>query len=217
MRNLLLIAAAATVLASCNPSSKSAGEAGAVKDASENAVSYVVDKSASSIRWEGAKITETVHYGQIALADGSLSVNDGNLDAGSFTIDMNTVTNEDLTDAEYNGKLIGHLKSADFFHTEAFPTAKFEITSVSPSTEAGATHSISGNLTIKDVTKGISFPASVNITDTELTANASFTINRNDWGVVWGGTLTDQSIKDYLQNNLIKDEIAFQIQLKANK
>jgi len=217
MKNLLSLFAAALLISSCNNSAKTSGEAGDVKNAAAGAASYTIDAAASSVRWEGAKITETVHYGLVSIAEGSLSVIDGTPDAGSFTIDMNSITNQDLADAEYNAKLIGHLKSADFFMTETFPTAKFEISSVAASTEAGSTHTFTGNLTIKDVTKSVSFPANVQVTDNALTATATIIINRNEWGIVWGGSLTEQGIKDYLQNNLIKDEISFQVNLKANK
>lgn len=217
MKKVLVLFAAALTLAACNPSAKTSQEAGDVKSASEGAATYAVDAAASSLKWEGAKITETVHYGKVAITEGSLSFTDGNLEAGNFVIDMNSITCDDLTDPEYNGKLVGHLKSADFFMVETFPTAKFEVTSVAAATEPGATHNISGNLTIKDVTKGITFPANVNLTETGVEANAKFTINRNEWGIVWGGTLTEQGIKDFLQNNLIKDEIAFEVALIATK
>lgn len=217
MKKVLVLFAAALTLAACNPSGKSAQDAGDVKSASEGAATYVVDAASSNVKWEGAKITETVHYGNVAISEGSLSFTDGNLEAGSFIIDMNSITNTDLADAEYNAKLVGHLKSGDFFMTETYPTAKFEITSVAAATEAGATHTISGNLTIKEVTKGISFPANVTLTETGAEASATFSINRNEWGVVWGGSLTEQGIKDYLQNNLIKDEITFEVALKATK
>lgn len=217
MKNVLVLLAAALVISSCNNSAKTSGDAGEVKNTAEGAAVYTIDAANSSVRWEGAKITETVHYGLVSIAEGSLSLLDGTPDAGSFTIDMNSITNQDLADAEYNAKLVGHLKSADFFMTETFPTAKFEISSVAASTAAGSTHTVTGNLTIKDVTKSISFPATFEVSENALSASATITINRNEWGIVWGGSLTDQSIKDYLQNNLIKDEITFQVNLKANK
>ena len=131
---------------------------------------------------------------------------------------MNSIVANDLTEDEGKLKLEGHLKSGDFFMTESFPSAKFEITAVEAAAgQDGSTHKISGNLTIKDVTNGISFPAKVTVSGDMAEASAKFTINRNEWGVIWGGTKTEQSIKDFLQNNLIKDEIAFDVNLKAAK
>lgn len=218
MKKVLYLFAAVVFFSACNQAPKTAEDAKDVKEAATEAVVFNVDNAATTLKWEGAKITETVHHGVVNVTDGMLAVKDGQLDAGNFTIDMNSIVCNDLTEDDGKLKLEGHLKSGDFFMTETYPTAKFEITGVEAAPSAdGTTHKISGNLTIKDVTKGISFPATVNITDASAAAMAKFQINRNEWGVVWGGTLTDQSIKDKLQNNLIKDEITFEVNLIANK
>ncbi len=216
MKKVLLIAVAGMMMVSCTQAPKTAQEAGEVSQATQEAVVYKVDTQNSVLSWTGAKITETVHYGTVNITEGSLAFNGGNLEAGNFVIDMNSIVSLDLTEDNGKSKLEGHLKSGDFFMTEQFPTAKFEVTSASPLTGVeGATHTISGNLTIKDVTKGITFPANVSLTEGGVTATAKFSINRNEWGVVWGGTLTEQGIKDFLQNNLIKDEIEFDVKLAA--
>ncbi|MCB0735701.1 MAG: YceI family protein, partial [Bacteroidetes bacterium] len=103
------------------------------------------------------------------------------------------------------GKLVGHLKSGDFFQVDSFPTATFEVVSVNGNT-------ITGNLTIKGITKSIEIPADVQIAENRLTASSSFTINRNDWGITWGSAA--QPI-DFLKDNLIKEEIQFDINLVA--
>ncbi len=218
MKKLLFVFSAFIALTACNQAPKTAEEAKDVKTATTTATTFTVDKANSVVKWEGAKITETVHYGTVNISEGSLSVNNGQLEAGSFTLDMNSIVSNDLTEADGKLKLEGHLKSGDFFMTETYPTAKFEITSVAAAAGAdGTTHTISGNLTIKNITKGISFPATVSISESGVDAAAKFQINRNEWDVVWGGTKTEQSIKDFLQNNLIKDEIAFDVNIKAAK
>jgi polyisoprenoid-binding protein YceI len=209
-----LLPAALFALAACGDASKSAGEAGDV--AAGTGTSYAIDAAASSLTWEGAKMSETVHSGTIKLSEGTLSVKDGRIEAGSFTIDMNSITDTDLTDTTYANKLVGHLKSADFFQTDSFPTARFEITGVTPSASPDSVV-IAGNLTLKGVTNGISFPARVAVADSTVDASARITINRNDWGVTWGGSKTDKSIMDMLKNNLIKDEITLIVSLKAKK
>lgn len=218
MKKVLYLFSAVVFFSACNQAPKTAEEAKEVKQTTTEVDVFKVDNEASMLKWEGAKITETVHHGTIKIIDGMLAVKDGQLDAGNFTIDMTSIVNEDLTEDKGKLKLEGHLKSGDFFMTETYPTAKFEITGVEAApSEDGSTHNISGNLTIKDITKSISFPAIVNITDAAAEAMAKFQINRNEWGVIWGGTLTDQTIKDKLQNNLIKDLIAFEVNLKATK
>ena len=210
---MVLVSAALIALASCDNASKTeeAGEAAAATGATLN-----IDAAGSSVTWEGAKMTETVHTGGISVSEGSLSVKDGKIEAGSFTLDMNSITSTDLTDTAMANKLIGHLKSADFFLTDSFPAAKFEITGVAAATSPDSAQ-ISGNLTIKGVTNGISFPAKVAVSDSTVDASARITFNRNDWGITWGGSKTDKSIMDMLKNNLIKDEISLNVNLKAKK
>lgn len=218
MKKLIYVLAAGVVFAACGDSKKTAEDKKEVAEVSQEAVTYTVDTEASSVKWEGAKITETVHSGTVKISDGSLSVKDGNVEAGNFTIDMTSISNEDLTEETGVSKLVGHLKSPDFFMVDTFPTAKFEISSVEKvEGDANGTHKVSGNLTIKDVTNGISFPATITVTDNGVEAIAKITINRNEWGIIWGGTKTDQSVKDFLKNNLIKDEISFDVALKAGK
>jgi polyisoprenoid-binding protein YceI len=218
MKKILFIAVAGMMLVSCNQAPKTAQEAGEVSQATQEAVVYKVDVQNSVLNWTGAKITQTVHYGTVSITEGSLAFNGGQLEAGNFVIDMTSIVVSDLNEENGKLKLEGHLKSGDFFMTEQYPTAKFEVTGASELTGIeGATHTITGNLTIKDVTNGISFPANVSVMDGSATATAKFTINRNEWGVVWGGTKTEQGIKDFLQNNLIKDEIEFDVKLSAAK
>lgn len=218
MKKILFIALAGMILVSCNQAPKTAQEAGEVSQATQEAAVYKVDVQNSVLNWTGAKITQTVHYGTVRISEGSLAFNGEQLEAGNFVIDMTSIVVTDLNEENGKLKLEGHLKSGDFFMTEQYPTAKFEVTGASALTGVeGATHTITGNLTIKDVTNGISFPANVSVMDGSATATAKFTINRNEWGVVWGGTKTEQGIKDFLQNNLIKDEIEFDVTLSATK
>lgn len=218
MKKIFYLVALAVFSTACGQAPKTSDEAQVAAEMNTNATIYTVNSSTSTATWEGAKITQSVHRGTVQISEGMLSVNNGQMNAGSFTIDMNSIVNLDLTEETGKSKLEGHLKSADFFDVATFPTAKFEITRVEAlSGNENATHSISGNLTIKGITNSISFPAKVSITDAEINANAKFEINRNEWNVVWGGSKTEQSIKDYLQNNLIKDTIVFEVAIMASK
>ena len=71
-----------------------------------------VDVTKSVVNWTGKKVTGQ-HHGTIGIKEGNLEVNDGNITAGKIVMDMNSIANVDLTDAESNGKLMGHLKSDD--------------------------------------------------------------------------------------------------------
>jgi len=98
---------------------------------------------------------------------------------------------------EFKGKLEGHLKSPDFFDVANFPEATFEITSVTAGAEAG-TATISGNLTMRGVTKNITFPATVTeATETSVKASADFNVLREDWGLVYKGMADDLISKEF--------------------
>lgn len=151
-----------------------------------------VDTAASVVGWAASKPTAT-HVGSFKVVSGNIIVDNATISGGSFTIDINTLEDHDLT-GEFKGKLEGHLKSPDFFDVAKFPTAKFEITKVEPfdsttqtSLLPGTTHIISGNLTLKDSTKNVTFPAKVNLTGNMVHAEADFNIDRTEWGMNYKG------------------------------
>ena len=113
-----------------------------------------VNTESSTVEWLGKKIGGQ-HNGNILLKSGSLELKDGNILKGNFVVDMTSITNADLKAESYNQKLVGHLKSDDFFGVEKYPTASFVITASSKFTNGKAT--ITGNLTIKGKTESITF------------------------------------------------------------
>lgn len=219
MKKLILVLAAGVFLAACGESKKTAEETQEVANASAEAVTYTVDPAASSVNWAGAKKLSGNHNGTVQLTSGTLSFEGENLTAGNFVIDMTTINDLDLPEGKDKTNLLTHLKSADFFMVDSFSTAQFEITSVEKlEGSSEGTHKVSGNLTIKGQTHGISFPATVAVTETGATASAKFAINRNEWGIVWGGSQeTNKGTLDFLKDNLLKDEISFEVSLVGKK
>lgn len=175
-------------------------------------VTMNVDVTASKVEWTGTKPTGQ-HHGTINISEGSLMLIDGNIVGGKFTIDMNSIVDIDLTNAEDNGKLVNHLKSPDFFDAAKYSTAVFEITSVEAvSGNADATHNITGNLTMKEISKSVTFPAKVVIEGKQLTATTpEFIIDRSKWNVQYGS----RSFFNDLKDKFINDEIALKISLSA--
>jgi len=98
----------------------------------------------------------------------------------------------------------GHLKSADFFDAENFPKITFSSTSVE---RDGADWAITGDLTIKDVTKPVTilFEETGSAQDPFGNLRVGFeggtTLNRKDWGLTWnaaletGGVLVSEKVK----------------------
>jgi len=179
-------------------------------DISTGAMTYSVNTDDSQVNWVGSK-PGGEHTGFVNLAGGELQVKDDELLGGSFVLDMNSITDEDL-EGEKKGKLENHLKAGDFFEVEQFPTATFEITGVEAAAETpDATHQITGNLTMKGVTKSVTVPANVELTEEGLVATTpKFTINRTEWGVNF-----KSGVLGVPKDKAIHDEIGLQIKLAA--
>ena len=79
-----------------------------------------VDVTKSVVNWTGKKVTGE-HHGTIAVKEGDLEEMNGKVTGGKIVMDMPSIANLDLTDAGMNAKLIGHLKSDDFFGVQTFP------------------------------------------------------------------------------------------------
>jgi polyisoprenoid-binding protein YceI len=211
------------LLASCNqgPEGKKteAGEAQDVKMMDEAAAVMMVDTENSTVKWRGTKPTGE-HFGTVMINEGSfITDEDGNVSGGKFTIDLTSIVNEDLESEEMNTKLVGHLKSEDFFHVEEFPVAEFEITTIDEKEgvegvegEFSPTHMITGNLTMRGVTKSISFPGTFEMVEGGVKAMSNtFVIDRTEWGVNYGSN----KIFDNLKDNFINDEMALTIMVTA--
>jgi len=185
-----------------------------------------VDTTASKVEWVATKVSG-YHTGTVHVKNGELQVKDGNITGGSFTLDMTSiaVTGPKGSDPAGNAKLLGHLKSPDFFEVDKNPDATFVITGVQPFTGAvqdtadprqeeineykvpNPTHTVSGNLTIKGVAKNIEFPARITVTGNSADAIAKFNIDRTQWNIVYPGKPDD----------LIRNDIHLGIALKATK
>ncbi|MEM9990251.1 MAG: YceI family protein [Bacteroidota bacterium] len=218
----ILCAVFALSMFACGSSDK--GDKIEAKEATETAAeattaarNFAVDTNTSIINWTGSKsFVEDEHSGTIKVGKGMLSVENGQLAAGSFTIDMRSMKNTDIKDQESAGQLVGHLSSPDFFDTAKYPNAVFEITEVKPVTgDVNTTHNITGNLTMLDSTKQVTLPANVAIADNKLTATTPmFTIDRSQWGIVYGGEEAAK-IANLAKDRIISDDISLKIMLNA--
>lgn len=202
---------------SCKDTKKTNEEAGQTTPAVEasvkqGAITYKAVVAETIVDWVGSKPAGK-HNGTIGISQGEVSVDGTNLVGGKFTLDINSIQVLDLQGDE-KGYLEGHLKGtakpedADhFFNVSKFPTGEFVITNY-------ADGKLTGNLTLKGVTKEISFPAKVQVTEHEVVISSeTFTINRVDFGVNYGS----KSIFDNLKDKYINDEIELSVKAKAIK
>ena len=171
---------------------------------------YVVDKSASKIRWDAKKVTGK-HNGTIAIANGSFSATTASITGGNLAIDMKTIVDLDLADAGYNAKLTGHLKSDDFFAVDKYPESRLIVKKVIP--VSGDDYKFLADLTIKGISNPIEFNARVTKSGDKLNTEGIMTINRAKYGVKYGSS----SFFENLGDKVIYDDFTLTFNITAQK
>jgi polyisoprenoid-binding protein YceI len=178
---------------------------------------YRITPETSKISFVGSKVTGK-HNGSFEKFSGTIDYN-GKPETSKVTITIDTTSiTTDTPD------LTKHLKTADFFDVAKYPEAKFESTEIKPGGEKGATHTVSGNLTLHGVTKSITFPATIVLTPDSgssaaapaaitpaspagITVDSTFAINRKDFGINYAGAA----------DNLIRDDVVLTLHIRAVK
>jgi len=194
----------ATVLALALP--LLTGSAFAAKIAKEEKVAF--EPAASVVKWEGKKVTGQ-HDGTIALKKGDITLFGKDLKGGEFEIDMTSIVNADLKDADYNQKLVTHLKSEDFFDVAKYPTARLKVKKAkSVEGFVGPTYEVTADLTIKDKTNEIKFPAVIETKDGKTSLKANITIDRTKWDVKYRSGKFFKGLGDKMINDEFKIDVA---------
>lgn len=219
MKKITLSIAAAALLftTACNDAPKGDNvNATDAKEAQAGAGAELkADVTATKIDWIGSKPLGDNHKGTISLKEGNVKVDGTNITGGKFVFDLNSLTPIDQ-DSTGNAKLKGHLLAPDFLDVAKFPDGTFEITGVTAGVDTSkvefkeGTHTVTGNLTLKGVSKSITFPAKVSVTADRVEAHAVFNIDRTQWGISYN---SDASIKD----KFINKEINLTLHLVATK
>ncbi|MBL0740622.1 YceI family protein [Chryseolinea lacunae] len=132
-----------------------------------------IERAQSTIEWVGKKVTGA-HNGTIDIKEGELVFSDNTLTGGHFVIDITSIKILDIEDPATNAQFAGHLDSDDFFSTQKFPEATFEITSVKG-------NHVVGNLTIKGITHLIGFEAAIDFKNETATATAKIIVDRTKY------------------------------------
>lgn len=218
--NFVLIAGVTLGSVSCKNEKENKVEPGEAQEAAvatEEAMTYEIDTTASTIEWRGTKPTGE-HVGTINIQDGTLMATTEQITSGEVVIDMNSITVMDEgMDEKDKRSLENHLKGTvegketDFFNVKKYPTATFEITGV---TEENGQKMLQGNLTLKEETKNIQFPVTTNLSGETITLTSeAFVIDRTDWGVNYGS----KSVFDNLGDNFISDDMELTINVTAKR
>ncbi len=173
---------------------------------------YTVDAAQSSLEWF-AESAIGKHNGTLRFTSGELKNNHGNI-TGAFEFDMASIEDKDLKPAKKKTKLETVLKSEDFFSIAKFPKSKFEIislTAIKDVVKDGPTHSVKGNLTIKDKTNEISFDAIFKMNGKEITCAGAAIVDRTKFDIKYGSKTFFPNIGD----KMISDEFTLKFNVVA--
>ncbi|MGK0237310.1 MAG: polyisoprenoid-binding protein YceI [Candidatus Pelagisphaera sp.] len=207
---LLLVALMLTAIVGCskNPADDVAkaemAEASGTQQvaaASEAAISaktaYAIGTD-SKINFLASKIVGSEQPGGFEKFVGQLNVADGKLvaEGSKIVIDMHSIW------TEAGARLTNHLKNADFFEVEKNPTSTLIATKIE---EVDGKQMITGDLNMHGVTKSITFPAEVSVTDQEVTLTAEFHLDRSEFDMGFTGRA----------DNVIRKEVIMTLDVKA--
>jgi len=207
---IIAIVAVSTLLTACKGEKKDKVEAKDEVKVEKVVAVNNVDLSASLLAWKGTK-PGGAHNGTVALKASSLVVENGEVKSGEFVVDMSSIKNLDIKDAKKSAGLVGHLTSGDFFDVATYPTAKFVITSTE---NEGGKLLVTGNLTIKDVTKSIAIPATLTEENgVSVFKSEKFNIDRADFNVKYKSKKFFDNLKDKFIDDLV--EISFEVKTKS--
>ncbi|HZI98183.1 MAG TPA: YceI family protein [Actinomycetales bacterium] len=168
---------------------------------------YVIDPSHTEVGFVARHAMVTKVRGRFTEVEGTLSFGD---DAEASSAEATIKTASVSTGSPDRD---GHLTSADFFDVEQYPAITFRSKGVQPD---GDTYVLTGDLTIKDVTKAVRMPVEFGGAATDPFGNeragfsAELDVDREDWGLTWnaaletGGVLVSKKIKLTLDVSAIK-------------
>lgn len=146
--------------------------------------------------------------GKFGTYDATIATEDDNFENAviEFSADIDSISTNN-TDRD------NHLKSGDFFDAENHPKLAFKASSF---TKDGDDYELTGDLSIKEVTKSVKFPVEFSGLmkdpwgNTKAGLNIYGKINRKDWGLNWnsaletGGVLVGEEVKLNIELQLIK-------------
>jgi len=207
MKKIFLIAPVAlfTVLASCEGETKTEVAEVAIVAEHVESKEYIVNALESTVEWQGEGVGHG-HKGNLSINRGKFIIENDNVVAGTIEIDMTSLTVTDIpVEDEENAKLVGHLTTEDFFNVTTFPTAVLTIT------DGADMNNIKANLTIKDVTKEVTFALSSAENNGLITLTTSLKIDRTKFGVTYNSGNFFENLGDYL----IDDEFKLNVSLTS--
>ncbi len=175
------------------------------------ATTVEVIASKSKVEWTGEKLAGK-HNGTVPLKSGKLEFEGNKLKGGTFELDLENLQVTDLT-GEWKDKLTAHLKNADFFDTTTHKTATLVIKDVQFG--KGGVYNVVGDLTIKGITKPVTFDATSKEGKSDVTFKSKIKFDRTAYDIKYNsGKFFDPKT---LADKMIKDEVVVDVNLVASK
>jgi polyisoprenoid-binding protein YceI len=189
---------------------KNSATAGSVSPEHVTGEKYSIDTRESVLTWEGFMVLgfDEKHVGYVYTSKGELIIDKDQLVGGTVEVDMNTI---EYGDKDNKNTPIKHLKSPDYFDVEKFPTSTFSITKVVDA--GGGNIKVTGNLTLKGITKAVTFPANIAVKDGIVKSNGKVTIDRTQWGIRYASG----KFYDNLADQAVSDDIEIHMKIAAKK
>ena len=176
---------------------------------------YAVDPAESVIRWTGRNLFNH-HSGTVGLAGGEIRIAAGVLESARLIVDMTSIACVDLPDPQWNAMLIGHLRAADFFEVDRFPTAEFvadRAQAIDASSEGTPNFVLLGHCTLRGVTKPLEFRMVLASADGKrLTAQTQFEVDRTQFGSIYGSG----KFFRYLGKHVVNDHVHLHVKIHAD-
>lgn len=148
---------------------------------------YQLDDKKSVAEWKGHLKTGYFNEGSIAVKSDQLTVEEGKVMGGSFTIPVSSIVNFNLPADSLKTMLVHHLQSPDFFNMALHPNITYKINQVVPYTGtdgiAGTNYQVKGALTMLGKTNEVNFPAKIQLNNNQLNVEASLKVDRTKWGI----------------------------------
>ncbi|CAN5550441.1 YceI family protein [soil metagenome] len=172
---------------------------------------YKVNTNKSIVNWHGKKVLGQ-HNGTVKISDGNIFTENGKITGGNVKVDISTLESLDLAgDLKTKAMLEGHLKSDDFFNAEKYPEITFKINSVENVINGETNKIVKGEMTIREITRAVSFPAKVINENNMITADIDADIDRTDYDLKYGSGKFFAGLGD----NLISDKFNIKIHILA--
>ena len=172
---------------------------------------YIAESDSSSVFWECRWLGGKKHDGNVYLEQGSVNIKDDGNISGNFLVDMNTIDCFDIKNVGTKNKLIGHLKSDDFFDVENHQKARLEIHS--SENIGGNNFLFKGSLTIKGITNPTQMKGEVQKLNTGYSADIKFMFDRSKYNVRYRSA----SFFNDLGDRIISDDVFLKIKLRLIK